>query len=180
MRLRGLRGKHQTITTPPEAAEDALIIPPTGPSVTRTSTPPIDAAVPRLLVWSAADKNGIERIMPLYEDWFNIAREEVAQTGTDFLGNLAYTLDSHRSRLPWRWYAVLGQTDDLKDIRSRASPVSRARTETPRVGFVFSGQGAQRPAMGRELLGYSSYRQELERAGEYLKSLGCPWSVTGK
>lgn len=137
--------------------------------------------MPRLFVWSTADKNGIERLMPLYQAWLDEEKAvEEAQSSNDFLGDLAYTLDSHRSRLPWRWYAVLGSVDDLRDIKSRASPISRARAEAPMVGFVFSGQGAQWPAMGRELLGYSSYRDELERAGTYLKSLGCSWSVTGK
>jgi acyl transferase domain-containing protein len=119
--------------------------------------------------------------MPLYQAWLNDEPVvDEAQTSDDFLGDLAYTLDTHRSRLPWRWYAVLNSVGGLRDIQSRVSPVSRARAEPPRVGFIFSGQGAQWPGMGRELLSYSSYREELKRAGNYLRSLGCSWSVTGK
>jgi malonyl CoA-acyl carrier protein transacylase len=34
--------------------------------------------------------------------------------------------------------------------------------------------------MGQELLGYSTYRKEILAAGDYLHSLGCPWSAIGK
>jgi hypothetical protein len=119
--------------------------------------------------------------MPLYKSWLDdesVAQESMA--GDDFLGDLAYTLDSHRSHLPWRWSAVVSSIEDLRDVQTRASSALRASAESPRIGFVFSGQGAQWPAMGRELLSYTSYREELEQSEAYLKSLGCSWSVVGK
>lgn len=48
------------------------------------------------------------------------------------------------------------------------------------IGFVFTGQGAQWHAMGRELYGqhgYAVYTSALDRADRYLRRLGAHWSL---
>lgn len=135
---------------------------------------------PKLLVFSVADKNGVSRIAQSYQDWFDSAKLAQAYSGGDFVGDLAYTLDSHRSHLSWTSFALVSSPEDLQGLQSRMSAPVRKRPEPPRLGFVFSGQGAQWFAMGRELMGYSSFGEELAQAGEYLKSLGCYWSVIGE
>ena len=53
--------------------------------------------------------------------------------------------------------------------------------EPARLGFVFTGQGAQWFAMGRELLdAYPTFRATLLEAERYLIELGATWSLTGK
>ena len=47
------------------------------------------------------------------------------------------------------------------------------------IGFVFTGQGAQWYAMGRELLSHQTFRQSLKDATAYLGSLKCSWSLLG-
>ncbi|KAK6860758.1 polyketide synthase [Apiospora arundinis] len=98
--------------------------------------------------------------------------------GSDALFNLAYTLAMHRSHLQWRSFALLQSPEDLHQLSEVISMPAKAQTDPPRIGFVFSGQGAQWYAMGRELLAYSSFSEELECAAKYLETLGCSWSVT--
>ncbi|KAK6829817.1 hypothetical protein PG987_010401 [Apiospora arundinis] len=98
--------------------------------------------------------------------------------GGDALSNLAYTLAMHRSHLQWRSFALLQSPEDLHQLSEVISMPAKAQTDPPRIGFVFSGQGAQWYAMGRELLAYSSFSEELECAAKYLETLGCSWSVT--
>ncbi|KAK7983237.1 hypothetical protein PG989_010639 [Apiospora arundinis] len=98
--------------------------------------------------------------------------------GGDALSNLAYTLAVHRSHLQWRSFALLQSPKDLHQLSEVISMPAKAHTDPPRIGFVFSGQGAQWYAMGRELLAYSSFSEELECATKYLETLGCSWSVT--
>ncbi|RCI07613.1 hypothetical protein L249_1652 [Ophiocordyceps polyrhachis-furcata BCC 54312] len=93
------------------------------------------------------------------------------------MNNLSFTLDVHRGHLPWRAFAVVRSPTELLDLDSLVSNPVRARPKAPRLGFVFSGQGGQWVAMGRELLRYSSFKQDILCAGEYLRGLGCPWSA---
>lgn len=59
---------------------------------------------------------------------------------------------------------------------SRPQNASRA----PRIGFVFSGQGAQWHAMGRELINtYPVFREALQEADSHLRELGATWSLVG-
>ena len=46
--------------------------------------------------------------------------------------------------------------------------------------FVFTGQGAQWYAVGLGLLHYQVYQFSLKNADQYLRSLGCDWSLLGK
>ncbi|KAI1141434.1 putative polyketide synthase [Hypoxylon sp. FL0543] len=138
------------------------------------TTPKEDS--PKLLVWSAADKGGIDRISHLYEEYFHV--ENKCTQDPKFLGNLAFTLNMHRSHLPWRSFAVLKSTAELHSLGSQLSPPTRVPTKAPLLGFVFNGQGAQWHAMGRELMSYSSFQGDLDSADRYLRGLGCCWSVT--
>lgn len=189
MRLRDLRGKHNTVPLPPRTA--SALNPEVNGLSNGSSNGPSDGShllepdavscpvkLPRLYVWSAADKKGVGRIVETYRKYYHEKSHKLSKDDS-FLANMAYTLDSHRSQLQWKSFALLQSPADLQDLQSQISPPMRSPAQAPRLGFVFSGQGAQWYAMGRELLHYSTFQAELGRAEKYLASLGCRWSVIG-
>lgn len=97
------------------------------------------------------------------------------------LDNLAYTLGQRRSVFQWIAAAPARNRNDLIDslAPSNTKPC-RMPEAAPRLGFVFTGQGAQWYAMGRELIeAYPVFKQSLCEADQCLKDLGCPWSMVG-
>ncbi|EGE80629.2 polyketide synthase [Blastomyces dermatitidis ATCC 18188] len=128
---------------------------------------------PRLLVWSSSDKEGISRIALSYSQYLH--QLSLEQGKKSYLDNVAYTLGTRRSLVPWKSFVV---ADSLRNISLETS-MSKPRLSTPKsyLGFVFSGQGSQLYAMGRELLYYPVFKRSLQDANEYLRNIGCPWSL---
>lgn len=106
--------------------------------------------------------------------------EKESLTDDAFMNNLAFTLNEHRTRLPCKVAVTGGTAAEVAGALSSKVKVKRS-TKKPTVGFVFTGQGAQSPGMGRELLGaYPVFRKSIENIDEYLKRIGAPFSVIGK
>ncbi|KFY82216.1 hypothetical protein V498_08637, partial [Pseudogymnoascus sp. VKM F-4517 (FW-2822)] len=99
-------------------------------------------------------------------------------TDTAYLDNLAYTLHTRRTTLPWTVAVVASSIPELatKLAADGIKPTRRA-AETPKLGFVFTGQGAQWAGMGRELLSYPVFKAVVSKADGILASLGAPWSL---
>lgn len=106
--------------------------------------------------------------------------ERESLTDDAFMNSLAFTLNEHRTRLPYK-VAVTGDTaSQVAGVLSSKVKVKRS-TKKPTVGYVFTGQGAQSPGMGRELLdAYPVFRKSIENIDGYLKHIGAPFSVLGK
>uniref|UniRef100_A0A0B7K4Y2 Uncharacterized protein n=1 Tax=Bionectria ochroleuca TaxID=29856 RepID=A0A0B7K4Y2_BIOOC len=118
-----------------------------------------------LLVWSAADEQGLERMRIEYSSY--LEKSTVAN-----MRKLAFTLSARRTHLPWKSFMVArGKPNSLelsKPIRS---------VNDPKLAFVFTGQGAQWATMGTQFLGNSSFRLNLTRLAEYFKELGASWDL---
>ena len=96
------------------------------------------------------------------------------------LNNLVYTLGQRRTAFPWR-LAVSGTNTAELIQRLSADPKISRTPGLPGIGFVFTGQGAQWPAMGRELLpAYPVFRKTMEAVDDGLASLGARFSIIGK
>lgn len=179
LKLRGLPGRHCTVTSPPALDSLQHRVDVSDREMVKSSN---GNTTPKLLVWSAADRSGLDRMNQAYRDWID-QQDKISMSMQDpegFMASLSFTLDSHRSLLPWRSFAVLHSPTELAELHTHASAPLRASSLVPRLGFVFSGQGGQWYAMGRELLRYPTYKLEILEAGDYLKSLGCPWSAIGE
>jgi len=133
----------------------------------------IDPSRPVLLALSAQDKQGTGRIAQHLATYLN---EQQDKDAAALLPDLAFTLSEKRSILPWKAY-VFGS--DVKATRKSlggiAAPVRSSRA--PRLGFVFTGQGAQWHAMGRELFAYPDFLASIVSCNTTLHSLGCSWSL---
>jgi zearalenone synthase (highly reducing iterative type I polyketide synthase) len=93
--------------------------------------------------------------------------------------SLSYTLANRRSHLDCATYHIASTFSELKNELSITGVAKSQPTSGVRLGFIFTGQSAQWPRMGMELLRYKAFRQSIEQAEEFLiKNLKCNWSVT--
>jgi acyl transferase domain-containing protein/phospholipid N-methyltransferase len=94
---------------------------------------------PQLLLFSASSAASLQRMTIDFQDWVS--------NNPDNLENLAYTLANRRELLPYRAFMVAS-----RDRPGVASQGKGAANPSPNLVMVFTGQGAQWPRMGRELL----------------------------
>ncbi|KAJ5957961.1 Acyl transferase/acyl hydrolase/lysophospholipase [Penicillium vulpinum] len=100
---------------------------------------------------------------------------EYMKTNQKAINDLAYTLAFHRERLPFRAYLIADKRSIIE-----ISPSVKVPAHTPNIVMVFSGQGAQWPQMGHELiLSDSLFREDIEEMDQILQSLKFPpsWSL---
>lgn len=143
---------------------------------THVKDPSYRITTPKILIWSAADEDGIARFSTIYNQ--HVEKKHTLDNAA-YLENLAYTLAARRTAFLWRAYLV---TDSLDDLRSANFALSKAVRSSDKQGlvFVFSGQGAQYPQMGRDLLYFPEFRRSLEESSSILRDLGYAWSVLGR
>lgn len=98
----------------------------------------------------------------------------------ELMSDLAFTLCQRRSILPWKISFTASTAKELRDLVESSDPVPSRATKAPSVGFVFTGQGANWHAMGRELFSvYPVFSLTIAAADAHLESLGAPWSLIG-
>lgn len=105
---------------------------------------------------------------------------------SQFFTDLAYTLSERRTMMPWR-FAVVTSTESPEFLRSSleaalsslpSSSLSRTVSQRPPVTYIFTGQGAQWYAMGRELLHTSKiFKESIAKSEKFLSSFGAQWSL---
>lgn len=130
-----------------------------------------------VFVFSHKTKAGVERLIKnikLYNS------SEHCDARTDHFHDLAHTLSSNRSALTWRTAFTASTSQDLKRALEEPGIEPRRALHQSHLGMMFTGQGAQWYAMGRELIRRSSiFRRSLEAAEGCLRSLGVEWSLIG-
>lgn len=93
--------------------------------------------------------------------------------------SLSYTLGHRRSHLGSAAYHIASDLPELERELSTTRVANFQPARGLRLGFIFTGQSAQWPRMGMELLRYQVFRQSIEQAEEFLiKELECDWRVT--
>ena len=148
-----------------------------------TSLTQVDAEVsaierdrPRLLVWSAADEKGIDRLSTAYRLYF---RQRKPPFSLRLLDDLIYTLVARRTTFSWRAHLVVdGAKLTLLEQLSPDQLTATRAIKSRKVAFVFTGQGAQYARMGVELLEYPYSKDSLIKSEMELYKLGCHWSLT--
>lgn len=142
----------------------------TGNSIARAKT-----GVWRLYPLSANDKISVESMMTNLTVYLE-QRPEVFQNA--LMGNLAYTLAERRSHLSYRIAIPANKSADLIPTLSSSSIVPIRTTKEPRIGFIFTGQGAQWHAMGLELMdAYPVFASAMQQADDCLAKFGADFSL---
>ena len=148
------------------------------PKVNGESTPEV-ASVPhqsprsQIFVLTARSKTAA---MALVQNLISYLKERESVD----LSSLAHTLFSRRSTLTWRIGVAAATVENLIVGLGRSDLLPRRALQNPKVGFVFTGQGAQWHAMGRELLSESTvFRETILNADRFYGSLGATWSLMG-
>jgi acyl transferase domain-containing protein len=132
---------------------------------------------PIIFIISAFDQERLERVIAHTKDYVTSRILDFESSPKQALNDLAYSLSEKRSRLPWKSFALCSSVDELQDKLPKLPSKAIKSRSGLRIGFVFTGQGAQYAKMGQQLLVYPVFRQSLEAAGAYFKSLGSDWSL---
>ncbi|KAF2096874.1 reducing polyketide synthase [Rhizodiscina lignyota] len=129
----------------------------------------------RLFVLSSQDQAGFKRVGDALVEHLD-SLGPTAST-PEYLANLAHTLAVARSGLSWRATYIAESAAELRHQLSTepGANATRAANSQPRIGFVFTGQGAQWPRMGLELLERPVFKNSVARSAAILKDLGCNW-----
>lgn len=96
------------------------------------------------------------------------------------LADLTYTLSARRSSFKQRTYRIVDNRQlDLTMGTGIANPSKPIAGRQPRIGLVFTGQGAQWEGMGTDLLEYAVFRKSIADQDTTLASLSnAPsWSI---
>ncbi|KAI9046259.1 polyketide synthase [Aspergillus affinis] len=177
LRRHGLSGNHRTAVVPSEALENSFL---TAPHLNSGFTAPHQSLglsnTPKLLVWSANSEASLKEILVRWQEYFRRACQHKDPT---WLSNVTYILDSPRSIMAWKAYAVVESASELVDVQQIAPKPQTQSTpsQAPRLAFAFTGQGAQWYGMGRELLAYERFSRVVDEAEALYRELGCSWSV---
>ncbi|KAM3425700.1 hypothetical protein BST61_g7637 [Cercospora zeina] len=100
-----------------------------------------------------------------------------AGSSPEHLADLAHTLARSRADLSWRVAVTAADLEDLTEQLRAGLPEEAVRKpeSPPRIGLVFTGQGAQSPGMGLELCGRPVFDASLRKSSDVLRQLGCGW-----
>lgn len=127
---------------------------------------------PQIFVLSSYDQDGISRLLGLYRDFLDCNNLDPQS-----LCDLSYTLSCKRTHHDWRSFVIADSQAALKQEFGGTLMPTRAKS-APRLSFVFTGQGAQWAAMGRELMRFSAFRYSLHEADRYMaEACGASWSL---
>lgn len=130
----------------------------------------------RMLMISGFDETSCHvQIKSLHE----YLKERQWITNEDFMDDLAFTLNEHRSRFMWKVAIVGKSVTELIASLSSGFKI-RSSIRKPTLGFVFTGQGAQWPGMGKELLhAYPVFRESITKIDRFLATTRAPFSIYG-
>ena len=95
-----------------------------------------------------------------------------------FLGDLAFTLGQRRSLLPWKATYIADSLTSLISSLEKPDLHPLRSVKVPRVGFVFTGQGAQWHGMGRELFGSNLvFASAIDAAANAILKIGASYNL---
>ncbi|KAK8017984.1 hypothetical protein PG991_007174 [Apiospora marii] len=145
------------------------------------------AGRPLVFTLSAQDRDGIKRVRQSLSNFLlskeNKTRSTRESSAVEFLVDLAHTLNTRRTHHQWKTFAIAASASELAEAfndKEAPRPEYLTASQPPRLGFVFTGQGAQWAGMGMELMAAypTTFGASIAAADAYLRTeLGCEWSA---
>lgn len=131
----------------------------------------------QILVWSAKDEAALKRMLQRNAGYY----ETHVAGSQELLRQLSYTLAARRSPMTWRSFALVepGSAPDSASLLNASTSNIIRSARNPGLAFVFTGQGAQHPKMGLELLQYPVFEDVMGRASSVFQKLGAKWTLLG-
>lgn len=140
------------------------------------------------LIMYGRDQQACQRMVSTVKEYLQ-ARISSTEDPESLVQDLAWTLGMHRTRFASGWVSThtvqwSGNENVLEQViqsldAPQFNPVRLPGDTQPRIGMVFTGQGAQWNAMARELIqAYPLFRSTLQEAEKYLNEFGADWSLT--
>jgi acyl transferase domain-containing protein len=121
----------------------------------------VEPETPQLLLFTANTKTSLERSIEQYRVWIG--------KHPDKTKDLAYTLARRREHLRHRAFAIVKE-GSIESVSTAAD--AKSATRPSKIVMVFTGQGAQRPQMGRELLlSNETFRSTIRSLDQYLQGI---------
>ncbi|CZR61454.1 related to polyketide synthase [Phialocephala subalpina] len=125
-----------------------------------------------LIVLSAKSETSLRAVINNIQGWATSHKDDTN------LHDLAYTLSSRRTHHQFRYSTIASSYEDLIASLESPSPRITKSSTTFRNIFIFTGQGAQWFAMGRELIVANPvFQASMLKSDEVLSRLGATWSL---
>ncbi|KAK3345970.1 polyketide synthase [Lasiosphaeria hispida] len=142
------------------------------------SEPEPDAQVPRLFVVSGNDEGAAKRMVANLTVYVEQHPEVYQKTTTR---DLVYTLGERRTHLPWRIAITATSSVEIAAIANGPMGIPRRTGTAPKLAFVYTGQGAQWPQMGLELMQtHPVFATTMRAAAKSLQRLGASFDLLGE
>ncbi|KAI0879040.1 hypothetical protein GGS24DRAFT_486779 [Hypoxylon argillaceum] len=165
MRLRNI-----TMSSP---LQELLFAQNTDLALVPTTNGHVSDSQPRVFVLSAPEQEAITRQRSAYGNYL----KGINSSSSSVMNHLAYTLAKRRSTFQWRHAVVASSVSDLLSSWADEN-LEPAKAMAPcNVSFVFTGQGAQWYAMGRELAAYEVFAASVNKSAVVISALGSEWNA---
>lgn len=166
-----LQGSHVTLPFPGSTSDPALCMP------VMQSDSSASESRHQLFVISAHDQGGLARVASSYSDFLGQGPRS-SQGEAASMDSFSHILAARRSQLDFRSYVVADTWINLTEGLRHGQTLPKERV-SPRkqVVFVFTGQGAQRPGMARELLPDPVFNASIRRSQKVMDACGAGYDI---
>ncbi|PYH31947.1 type I polyketide synthase [Aspergillus neoniger CBS 115656] len=150
------------------------------PSRARGQAPSAPHDTPRLFVLSGYDEEAAKRVA---QNLLIYLEQHPGDFERRLVHDVAYTLGERRSHFPWRIAFTTSSTSNelVKALNGPASIPQRAKLgagASPTIAFAYTGQGAQWPRMGIELIDtHPVFAATMQKAARTLEDLGADFCL---
>ncbi|KAM6480831.1 hypothetical protein HDV62DRAFT_398719 [Trichoderma sp. SZMC 28011] len=127
-----------------------------------------------LFVFSAQDQGSLDKVASGYAEFL---KDEPQKDNIGTMQSLSHILSEKRTRLDFRSFVVAHSLADLSaSLEANQLPRERSSPKDKAI-FVFTGQGAQRAGMARELFSDPVFSESIRRSQKVVTACGGDWDI---